>query len=187
MEPDQEYNVRFIIQDSYINELIESEKLEIPQSYNTTSEESAILTESAVEMKKEFTLDELEKSIKKNQAVIVELYDENRTITQAEISTFLDNRGEPLVKISSNAKMEKIDFEDTNEIAIFSTAVSDSIMEPGISTIVYPKYIFSLGEESYFLWMTEDDGYIMNTKDTYTIYSLSNTSFNKVKEIVNKD
>ncbi len=188
MEPDQEYKVRFVIQNPYISDLIETEKLEIPETYKTLHVENAILTGSSWEIKKEFTLDELKKSIKKNQAIIVELYDENRTIAQEVITTIKDNRGEPIVKVNSEAKMEQIELKETNEIAIFGEAVRDSIEEPGIVDIINPPYKFNLGEESYFLWITEDDGYIMNSEDTHTIYSLSNRSFKKVKEfIVNKD
>lgn len=49
-----------------------------------------------------------------------------------------------------------------------------------------PQYQFSIGEESYFLWITEDSGTIMNSKDTHTIYTLSSNSVQKIYEFVNK-
>jgi hypothetical protein len=93
----------------------------------------------------------------------------------------------PVAKSNSETKMEHLDLKETNEIAIFSTAVSDSNKEPGIVNMVNPQYKFSLGEESYLLWITEDNGTIMNTKDTHTIYSLSTSSIKEVNEFVNKD
>lgn len=52
--------------------------------------------------------------------------------------------------------------------------------------MTYLKYQFSIGEESYFLWITEESATIMNTKDTHTIYTLSSSSIKEVYEFVNK-
>ena len=92
-----------------------------------------------------------------------------------------------VAKSNSETKMELLDLKETSEIAIFSTAVSDSTKEPGIRLMANPQYKFSLGEDSYFLWITEDEGTVMNTKDTHTIYSLSTSSIKEVNEFVNKD
>ena len=47
-----------------------------------------------------------------------------------------------------------------------------------------PQYKVELGEETYFLWIHEESGTIMNTKDTHTIYSLSDPSVKKVSELI---
>ncbi|MFJ7934541.1 hypothetical protein [Sporosarcina sp. NPDC096371] len=93
----------------------------------------------------------------------------------------------PVENSDPETKMEQLDLKETNEIAIFNKAVSDSTQEPGIANMENPQYSFSVGEESYFLWITEDDGTIMNTKDTHTIYLLSTSSTHEVNEFVNKD
>lgn len=93
----------------------------------------------------------------------------------------------PLGNNNSETKMEQLDLKETNEIAIFSKAVSDSTKEPGIANMANPQYTFSLEEESYFLWITKESGTIMNTKDTHTIYSLSTSSVQEVNEFVSKD
>lgn len=93
----------------------------------------------------------------------------------------------PVAKSISEENMEHLDLTEINEIAIFITAVSDSTKELGIVNMTNPQYKFTLGEESYFLWISEDNGTIMNTKDTHTIYSLSNSSIKEVNEFVNKD
>ena len=59
-----------------------------------------------------------------------------------------------LEKSNTEIKMEHLDLKETNEIAIFSTAVSDSTEEPGIVNMTKPQYKFNLGEESYSLWIT---------------------------------
>lgn len=90
-------------------------------------------------------------------------------------------------KSNSGEKMERLDLIESDEIAIFRKAVSDSVKVPGIVNMAQPQYRFSLGEESYSLWITEDSGTIMNTKDTHTIYSLSPNSAKEVNAFVNKD
>ncbi|MBO0588382.1 hypothetical protein [Sporosarcina sp. E16_8] len=92
-----------------------------------------------------------------------------------------------MVKINSQAKMENIELNEAIEVAIFVKAVKDSTKEQGISAIEYPKYIFKLDEEEWFLWATEDTGRIMNVKDTYTIYLLSDSSLKEIKEFINKN
>ncbi|MEC5424730.1 hypothetical protein QGM71_14680 [Virgibacillus sp. C22-A2] len=189
MESEQEYKVRFIIQDAHISDLIATEKIEVPETYKTqllrNDEARTIVTGGSKEIKKDFTIDEIRKIIEKDEAVIIELYDKNRTIDREVVTTFAENI-KPLVKVNPNAKLEHIKLKETNEIDIFSRAISDSNKEQGISYIAYPEYTFSLAEESYFLWVTENNGRIMNTKDTYTIYSLSDSSLKEVKEVIDK-
>ena len=61
-----------------------------------------------------------------------------------------------------------------------------SFGQPGIVNMTDPQYHFSIGEESYSLWITEDFGTIMNSKDTHTVYTLSSNSVQKIYEFVNK-
>lgn len=47
------------------------------------------------------------------------------------------------------------------------------------------RFKIEIGEETYFLWIDEKSGTIMNTEDTHTIYSLSNNSIKQVNELLN--
>ena len=87
------------------------------------------------------------------------------------------------IETKSKTKMD-LEFKDTEEINIFKKAVSDSKKESGIVNMTNPQYQFSIGEESYFLWITKDSGTIMNRKDTHTIYSLSSSSVKEVYDFV---
>ena len=190
LEPEQEYNIRFVIQDRYIQDLVATDIIEIPETYKAFPE-SATYTGSNREITGEILADEIKKHVKKNKGVIVELYNGDKIIAQEVITTFADNRGKPLVTIGSEAIIENINLKDPQDIAIFRKAVSESTKETGISYIKIPDYTFSLGDESYFLWLTEDDGSfadgkIMNTIDTRTIYSLSQSSLIEVKEYINE-
>src|SRR5690606_14983326 len=115
-----------------------------------------------------------------------ELYQHDQTIDRQIITTFKANI-EPLVKINPNADLEIIDLNEANKISIFRSAVSDSTKQQSISYINQPKYTFKLDNESYFLWITEDEGYIMNTKDTFVIYKLSERLLEEVNEVIRKD
>lgn len=190
LEPEQEYNIRFVIKDSYIQDLIATDTIEIPETYKAMPG-YAISTGSNIELTGEFKAAKIKKHVEKNQAVVVELYNGDRIIAQEAITTFADNRGKPLVTVTSEASIENIDLNDPQDIAIFSKAVSNSTREPGIVNIINPNYKFSLGDESYFLWLSEDDGSfvdgkIMNIKDTHTIYSLSPSSLVEVKEFIER-
>lgn len=62
----------------------------------------------------------------------------------------------------TSTKVTSLELNETDEIEIFTTAVSDSMKKPGIVNMTDPQYHFSIGEESYSLWITDDSGTIMN-------------------------
>ncbi|AMQ05793.1 MULTISPECIES: hypothetical protein [Sporosarcina] len=108
-----------------------------------------------------------------------------------ELSMLFIILGTLLVGSFQKEQIEKktgyLDLKEKSGIAIFSKAVSDSTSELGIVNMVNPSYRFDLGEESYSLWISEDNGTIMNTKDTHTIYRLSTSSVQEVNGFVNRD
>ncbi|MFC7687513.1 hypothetical protein [Ureibacillus sp. GCM10028918] len=87
-----------------------------------------------------------------------------------------------------NTKTIDLEIEESEEVAIFEKAVSNSKKEPGVVNMATePQYQFSSGKETYFLWITEESGTIMNTEDTHTIYTLTSNSVKEIYEFVNKD
>ncbi|MCZ8538603.1 hypothetical protein M9R32_15605 [Paenisporosarcina quisquiliarum] len=86
----------------------------------------------------------------------------------------------------TTTKAITIELKETEEIDLFTKAVNDSIKEPGIVNMTNPQYQFTIGKESYLLWIAEDSGTIMNTKDTHTIYSLPSSAVEEIYEFVNK-
>ncbi|PYF08331.1 hypothetical protein [Ureibacillus chungkukjangi] len=71
------------------------------------------------------------------------------------------------------------------EVVIFERAVKDSIKESGIVNMANPEFQFSIANESYFLWISDKAGTIMNTKDTHTIYTLSSSSIEGIYGFLN--
>lgn len=56
--------------------------------------------------------------------------------------------------------------------------------EPGIVDMADPEYQVDFGENSYYLWVDERQGTIMDLDDTHTIYSLSEKSSKAVYKII---
>ncbi|WP_246943326.1 hypothetical protein [Bacillus pinisoli] len=77
--------------------------------------------------------------------------------------------------------------EFTNELIIqeFIQAFRMANQEPGIVNMADPHYRVKIGEESYFLWIHEEQGTIMNWNDTNTIFTLSERSTLTIKKHLN--
>lgn len=70
------------------------------------------------------------------------------------------------------------------DVDVLTKAVKNAVKVPGIVNMANPQYKFSLGDQVYRLWIDDVSGVIMNTEDTTTIYSLTETSLIEVKELV---
>ncbi|KIL51602.1 hypothetical protein KP77_11140 [Jeotgalibacillus alimentarius] len=76
-------------------------------------------------------------------------------------------------------------YTDSKDVNIFIKVFNNAKKEPGIVDIADPEYQVQIGEESYYLWIKEEQGTIMNVNDTHTIYSLSKNSVEKVYDLLN--
>ncbi|WP_202078806.1 hypothetical protein [Caldalkalibacillus salinus] len=73
---------------------------------------------------------------------------------------------------------------DPDDMKTLQKAVNRASKQPGVVDMVEPQYKVVLGEDTYFLWLSETLGTVMNTEDTHTIYSLSSKSAKQVQEII---
>ena len=105
----------------------------------------------------------------------------------ASVATSTSETNGTVSKSNSETRMESLNLKEANEIAIFNKAVNGATKEPGIVNMANPHYQFNIDGESYFLWIDEISGTIMNKKDTNTIYSLSITSVQEINEFINKE
>ena len=88
----------------------------------------------------------------------------------------------PLVKINPDREIENIEITNVNE-SIFKRAVSEATKVTDVILLkINPEYQFSIDNETYFIWI--DEGYMMNKKDPFTLYTLSESSFNKIKGLI---
>lgn len=76
-------------------------------------------------------------------------------------------------------------YTNSEEVSLVVKAFNNAKKEPGIVDIADPEYQVQIGEESYYLWIREEQGTIMNVNDTHTIYSLSKNSAAKVYDLLN--
>ncbi len=72
----------------------------------------------------------------------------------------------------------------TNEIEIIQKAFIQAVKQPGVVDMADPQYKLEWNEESYFLWINESSGTIMNTTETHTNYSLSERSAHEVYQLI---
>jgi len=66
------------------------------------------------------------------------------------------------------------------------TAIRKAKRLPGIVDMDAPDFSFKVGEDSYYLWIQEDAGSIMNSDDTHTLYTLRKKNAKEVFKLVNR-
>lgn len=74
-------------------------------------------------------------------------------------------------------------FTDKTEIKQIKKAVNSAKKQPGIVDMADPQYKVELGGKSFFLWLSQDHGTIMDVENTHTIYSLTDKSVENVNNL----
>lgn len=77
-----------------------------------------------------------------------------------------------------------VTFTDKKETQQFKKAISSAKKQPGIVDMADPQYKVGLGGKSFFLWLSEEHGTIMDVKDTHYIYSLTDKSVEKLYDML---
>ena len=111
------------------------------------------------------SIDEQKKAVvneDKREAVV---YNAEEVIDQVVI-----NEMESFSKVKASSEKTLTNKEDIKTI---QDAFLNANKEPGEVDMSDPHYKVWLGGDSYYLWIHESSGTIMNTKDTHVIYSLS--------------
>ena len=93
--PEQEFGIRIHIQDPYISELIKTVTMESSEMWNTIPEGSGVfevLFSDFRVIKGKYSVEEVQNLVENEQAIIVEIFNDNDVITQSEIITFEDRR-----------------------------------------------------------------------------------------------
>ncbi|SDH95022.1 hypothetical protein SAMN04487975_11049 [Planococcus glaciei] len=76
-------------------------------------------------------------------------------------------------------------YTDSDDVSHLVKAFKKAKKEPGIVDMVDPDYKVEFGEESYYLWISKEQGTIMNLDDTNFIYTLSQSSAKTIYELLN--
>ncbi|MCL6572919.1 MAG: hypothetical protein K6T88_14745 [Bacillus sp. (in: Bacteria)] len=75
-------------------------------------------------------------------------------------------------------------YTDSKVVSNFVNAFKNANKEQGIVDMDDPEYKVEIGEESYYLWISEEQGTIMNVNDTHTIYTLSKSFAKTINELL---
>ena len=102
---------------------------------------------------------------------------ENSTVEKVEVYE--------MAGFSENRQGTLRTFRESESVHGFVNAFTKANKEPGIVDVIDPHYQVEFDGESYFLWIDEDHGTIMDTNDTHTIYTLSKKSAKKIYELLN--
>lgn len=79
-----------------------------------------------------------------------------------------------LITGETNDAGTSITFDKEKDVSIFKNAVTTAERLSGIVDVANPPYSFSIGDETYSLWLSEHySGSIMNMDDTHTLYTLT--------------
>jgi hypothetical protein len=107
-------------------------------------------------------------------------------IREVKVANPQDSAGslEKITFYPRESNSETLVIEDRETIEIIKEAVDNAEKQPGIVNMADPEFRIAMGEETYFLWIDEKSGTIMDTEDTHTIYSLSFSSVNQINEII---
>lgn len=74
--------------------------------------------------------------------------------------------------------------EDQETIKKVQEAIAIAKQEPGIVNMVDPEYRIELGEKTYYLWVSENSGTIMDVEETHTIFTLSENAVELLNEVL---
>ena len=86
---------------------------------------------------------------------------------------------------SSAQKDSLITITDSKVVRDILKGFSRAKKEAGIVNMDDPQYKVELENETYFLWLSEEHGTIMNSHDTNTIFTLSKSSAKTINELLN--
>ncbi|HZG87963.1 hypothetical protein [Paenibacillus sp.] len=75
---------------------------------------------------------------------------------------------------------------DAEAIRTVRAAIGQAQKYPGIINVVDPEYKIEFGAETYYLWINENSGSLMNIKDTHTIYTLPASSAKTLQGVVSR-
>ncbi|MFC4409049.1 hypothetical protein ACFOZY_01225 [Chungangia koreensis] len=181
--PKTDYNIRFVVEDSYIQELIGTDTVEVPDTYETKNG-GGLVTGTSMPLAKRIDHDKLRKVIEKGKAVTVEVYHHDEVFDRQKVDLFRENII-PAATFSSDAKIETIDLTEANDIEQFKKAINGMFTNEYVVSVLHtlPDYQVNVGKESYYIW-TDGAGKVMNVKDPYTLYSLSTQSLWEILELI---
>lgn len=108
----------------------------------------------------------------------------DRFLIQVGLKEVQESALEEVIIYTMKNDSKKVTFKEKEAIRTIEEAIKGAEKQPGIVNMADPHFKMELGEETYFLWLNETSGTIMNANDTHTIYSLSKKSIIQLNEML---
>lgn len=89
-----------------------------------------------------------------------------------------------MISFSEVKEDSLIEITNAEVINSIVKAFDSAIKQPGIVNMREPDYKVEIASDTYFLWISQGSGTIMNTKDTHTIYSLSEDAVLRINGVL---
>lgn len=75
-------------------------------------------------------------------------------------------------------------FNKSTEIKVFEEAYNQMKKQPGIVDMIEPEYKVEIGNKTYFMWLSEEVGTVMDAADTNTVYTLPKKTADSLKKLL---
>lgn len=75
-------------------------------------------------------------------------------------------------------------FNKSTEIKAFEEAFKKMKKQEGIVDIIEPEYKVEIGNNTYFMWLSEEVGMVMDNADTNTVYTLPKKTADSLKKML---
>ncbi|OZM56325.1 hypothetical protein CIB95_12995 [Lottiidibacillus patelloidae] len=85
---------------------------------------------------------------------------------------------------SVTSKNSLREINDTKIINIFYEAINNASIISDSTDMVDPQYKIEIGNDTYFLWLYENSGILMNDKDSHTTFSISEKSVKEINSVL---
>lgn len=120
--------------------------------------------------------------------ILVACQTNNNTIAEINISKVSISKSSGFGKVNTDFFIE---YEDEESMEIFKNAIANAVKREGIADMVEPEFDWKVRyidgqKQGYHLWLGEKGhkSTLMNVKDTYTAYSISEEITNQLLELL---
>lgn len=104
---------------------------------------------------------------------------------ETELKTIQEVSAE--VKVDQIASQIFLEPKAESDVKLFQKAVKTANKVPGIVNMGSANYKFKLGDDLYFMWLSEESGSLMNAKDTHSLYAMTVGSSREIWKYVSEN
>ena len=103
---------------------------------------------------------------------------------QKEAEKIVLHQMESFGEVKENSRFE---VTDEQTIELFATAISRADQVSGVADVADPDFKVEFGEKAFYLWIAEDYGSVMDSEDTYTLYTLEENDADQIYSFLSSE